>query len=66
MQNRGGANRPHAEAWNYPDRRDGGHSRGGIFPRAQRAIPRAWLAWPRRAGAAPFTILVKSARFSSG
>src|SRR5579864_3186042 len=49
MQNRGGANRTHAEAWNSPDRRDRNDSHRGIFPRAPQAVPRAWLARPRRA-----------------
>src|SRR6266851_2074003 len=49
MQNRGGANRTHAEARYYPDRCDCDHSRRGIFPRAQIAISPAWLARPLRA-----------------
>src|SRR5258708_6402457 len=49
MQNRGGANRQHAEAWNYSDRRDHDDHRRGIFPRAAQAVSRAWLARPLRA-----------------
>src|SRR5216683_8315925 len=49
MQNRGGANRTHAEARYNPDRCDCDHSRRGIFPRAPQTVPRAWLARPIRA-----------------
>src|ERR1700674_1706038 len=49
MQNRGGANRTHAEARNHPNCRDRDHPRRGIFPRAPQAISRTRLAWPCRA-----------------
>src|SRR5216684_792313 len=48
MQNRGGANRQHAEAWNYSDRRDHDDHRRGILSRAAQTVSRARLAWPRR------------------